>query len=94
MAAGEAHILNLCVDPSYQGMGLGGRLLRCMMELAARRGIEDMLLEVRPSNAPALALYRRHGFVRIGERKAYYPARFGREDAVVMKRSIAPDPGP
>jgi ribosomal-protein-alanine N-acetyltransferase len=91
MAAGEAHILNLCVDPSYQGMGLGGRLLRCMMALAARRGIEDMLLEVRPSNEAALALYHRHGFVRIGERKAYYPARFGREDAVVMTRSITPD---
>ncbi|HXF07943.1 MAG TPA: ribosomal protein S18-alanine N-acetyltransferase [Candidatus Acidoferrales bacterium] len=94
MAAGEAHILNLCVDPSYQGMGLGGRLLRCMMALAARRGIEDVLLEVRPSNEAALALYRRHGFVRIGERKGYYPTRFGREDAVVMKRSIAPDPCP
>lgn len=85
MAAGEAHILNLCVDPSYQGLGLGGRLLGCVLTLARQRQVEQVLLEVRPSNGAAVALYRRHGFVKVGERRGYYPARFGREDALVMR---------
>ena len=84
IAAGEAHILNLCVDPSYQGLGLGGRLLGRMLELARKRQVERVLLEVRPSNEQAMALYHRHGFIKVGERRGYYPAQGGREDAVVM----------
>ncbi|MGB2942660.1 MAG: ribosomal protein S18-alanine N-acetyltransferase [Candidatus Macondimonas sp.] len=84
IAAGEAHILNLCVDPSYQGLGLGGRLLGRMLELARKRQVERVLLEVRPSNEQAMALYHRHGFSKVGERRGYYPAQGGREDAVVM----------
>ena len=84
MAAGEAHILNLCVDPSYQGLGLGGRLLGRVIELARQRQVERVLLEVRPSNEQAMALYHRHGFIKVGERKGSYPAQGGREDAVVM----------
>ncbi|MES1992782.1 MAG: ribosomal protein S18-alanine N-acetyltransferase [Pseudomonadota bacterium] len=84
IAAGEAHILNLCVDPSYQGLGLGGRLLGRMLDLARKRQVERVLLEVRPSNEQAMALYHRHGFSKVGERRGYYPAQGGREDAVVM----------
>ena len=84
IAAGEAHILNLCVDPSYQGLGLGGRLLGRMLELARKRQVERVLLEVRSSNEQAMALYHRHGFSKVGERRGYYPAQGGREDAVVM----------
>lgn len=90
IAAGEAHILNLCVDPSYQGLGLGGRLLGRMLELARKRQVERVLLEVRPSNEQAMALYHRHGFSKVGERRGYYPAQGGREDAVVMSLRLSP----
>jgi ribosomal-protein-alanine N-acetyltransferase len=43
---------------------------------------------VRPSNAAALALYRRAGFGAIGVRRAYYPAHGGREDAVVLELAL------
>lgn len=90
IAAGEAHILNLCVDPSYQGLGLGSRLLGRMLDLARKRQVERVVLEVRPSNEQAMALYRRHGFSKIGERRGYYPAQGGREDAVVMSLRLSP----
>lgn len=90
IAAGEAHILNLCVDPSYQGLGLGGRLLGRMLDLARKRQVERVLLEVRPSNEQALALYHRYGFSKVGERRGYYPAQGGREDAVVMSLRLSP----
>jgi ribosomal-protein-alanine N-acetyltransferase len=90
IAAGEAHILNLCVDPSYQGLGLGGRLLGRMLDLARKRQVERVLLEVRPSNEQAMALYHRHGFSKVGERRGYYPAQGGREDAIVMSLRLGP----
>ncbi|MGB5233927.1 MAG: ribosomal protein S18-alanine N-acetyltransferase [Candidatus Macondimonas sp.] len=90
IAAGEAHILNLCVDPSYQGLGLGGRLLGRMLDLARKRQVERVLLEVRPSNEQAMALYHRYGFSKVGERRGYYPAQGGREDAVVMSLRLSP----
>jgi len=90
IAAGEAHILNLCVDPSYQGLGLGGRLLGRMLHLARKRQVERVLLEVRPSNEQAMALYHRHGFSKVGERRGYYPAQGGREDAIVMSLRLGP----
>lgn len=90
IAAGEAHILNLCVDPSYQGLGLGGRLLGRILDLCRKRQVERVLLEVRPSNEQAMALYHRHGFSKVGERRGYYPAQSGREDAVVMSLRLGP----
>ena len=57
------------------------------LRAAARRaGMERMLLEVRPSNAAAIAFYRQAGFTEIGRRRGYYPAHEGREDAIVMAR--------
>jgi ribosomal-protein-alanine N-acetyltransferase len=58
------------------------------MRDAAGRGARGMLLEVRPSNAPALALYRSSGFEAIGVRRGYYPAEDGREDAHVLFRQL------
>lgn len=84
VAAGEAHILNLCVDPAYHGIGMGGRLLTHMTKVASGHGVDHVLLEVRPSNLAAIALYHRMGFNKIGERPGYYPAGGGREDADVM----------
>lgn len=84
IAADEAHVLNICIDPLAQSRGLGRQLLRAMVQLAADRGAQRVFLEVRPSNTPALALYHSEGFNEIGRRPRYYPAAQGREDAVVM----------
>lgn len=88
-AAGEAHILNLCVAPEHQGEGHGRRILNRMIDLARWHRSERVFLEVRPSNTAAIALYHRAGFCEIGQRPNYYPAKGGREDAVVMARELA-----
>ncbi|MCL5668770.1 MAG: ribosomal protein S18-alanine N-acetyltransferase [Gammaproteobacteria bacterium] len=88
VAAGESHILNLCVAPPLQGQGLGRFILRHMLDLARRHGADTMLLEVRPSNYAALKLYADMGFNEVGIRKAYYPAAKGKEDAIVLARSL------
>ncbi len=84
----EAHLLNLSVARAHQGGGLGFATLRWVSEVAREYGARSLLLEVRPSNAPALRLYERYGFQRIGLRRAYYPAHEGREDAVVMRIAL------
>ncbi len=87
----ECHLLNLCIDPDFQGRGLGRLLLRRLCRIAAGSGAERIYLEVRPSNAVALALYRGEGFAEIGRRPRYYPAERGREDAIVMEKRLAAD---
>ncbi|MEE4184645.1 MAG: ribosomal protein S18-alanine N-acetyltransferase [Gammaproteobacteria bacterium] len=87
-AAGEAHILNLCVDPAHQRLGFGGRLLAGLLAYAGEAHIDRMFLEVRPSNQAAISLYQRAGFVRLGVRKAYYRTAGGREDALVLVRTF------
>ena len=84
MAVGEAHVLNLCVEPAYHQQGLGRFLLTHLQQLARSAGMEIMLLEVRKSNAAAIALYQAMGFHKLGVRKAYYPARDGSEDALLL----------
>ncbi|MEO1879861.1 MAG: ribosomal protein S18-alanine N-acetyltransferase [Methylococcales bacterium] len=84
MAVGEAHIMNICVDPDIQKQGVGAKLLENMIE-RARKKAEKIFLEVRPSNEAAVSLYKRRGFNEIGVRKGYYPAVDGyREDAVML----------
>jgi len=85
---GESHILNLCIDPECHGMGMGGMLLRFVLNVAQKHKAETAFLEVRLSNEIAKQLYQRFGFVEVGMRRNYYPARFGREDAVVMAVEI------
>jgi ribosomal-protein-alanine N-acetyltransferase len=85
MAVDEAHLLNLTVAPACQRFGFGWRMLEAMAENARSYGARTMLLEVRPSNAGAIKMYERYGFVRIGTRRGYYPARDRREDAIVMR---------
>ena len=95
MGADEAHLLNLCVDPAWQGHGLGRRLLRRMVDLARWHMADRVFLEVRPSNPNAIALYASEGFLRIGQRPRYYPAKDGREDAIVMALElVAPGAAP
>jgi ribosomal-protein-alanine N-acetyltransferase len=82
----EMHLLNLCVAPRAQRTGAGLALLREAVRISRTKGLSGMLLEVRPSNLRAVRLYERFGFVTIGRRKNYYPARHrGREDALVMR---------
>ncbi len=89
MGAGEAHVLNLCIDAARHRAGLGRRMLGHLMEVAANSGVQRMLLEVRPSNLAAVRLYERAGFDRIGTRKGYYPSNEGREDATVMALDVS-----
>lgn len=89
IGADEAHLLNLCVDPAAQRRGLGRRMLRRMLDLARWHMADRVFLEVRPSNPEARALYASEGFVDIGCRPRYYPAREGREDAIVMALELA-----
>jgi ribosomal-protein-alanine N-acetyltransferase len=88
VAAGEAHLLNLSVAPVWQRKGYGSGLLREAAAIARSRGARSMFLEVRPSNAGAQALYTRFGFRRIAVRRGYYPAQFGREDALVLTLAL------
>lgn len=82
----EAHLLNVAVSAERQGQGLGRLLLNQAVACSRGLGLESVLLEVRPSNTRALAIYQRYGFHEIGRRKAYYPAaNQQREDAIVMR---------
>ncbi len=84
VAVGEAHLLNLSVSAARQRQGTGSVLLTEAMRLAREKKAHHIFLEVRPSNAPALALYSAFSFRRIAERRGYYPAHDGREDALVL----------
>jgi [ribosomal protein S18]-alanine N-acetyltransferase len=88
LGAGEAHLLNLSVARSAQRQRHGTRLLRHLMGVTRRYGASRLYLEVRPSNLAGRALYGRHGFVEVGTRRGYYPARNGREDAIVLSLEL------
>lgn len=85
----EAHLLNITVRPDVQGRGLGRQLLDKLITLVRDAAMHAVLLEVRPSNQQALAVYRHLGFAQIGVRKNYYPAaQATREDAIVMRKML------
>lgn len=88
IAAGESHLLNLCVRPESQQQGIGSKLLNHCVALARRHDAEVMFLEVRPSNRTARILYERAGFNELGTRRDYYPAPTGREDALILARVL------
>ena len=87
--AGEAHILTLCVKKEYQGQGLGKILLQHLIDVAKDHKAEVLLLEVRPSNTTAVHLYHKYGFNEVGTRQGYYPAKEGREDALIMALDLS-----
>lgn len=91
VAADEAHVLNVGVDPHCQSRGHGRRVLRELVRVAREQGAVRVFLEVRPSNASAIALYHSEGFNEIGRRPRYYPAGNGREDALVMAMELVDD---
>lgn len=88
VAVGECHILNICVEPDKQGLGLGRMLLRRALECAVDLGAEQSFLEVRPSNVSAIRLYESMGYVQVGRRRDYYPAGDTREDALVYQLDL------
>ncbi|HEU0276896.1 MAG TPA: ribosomal protein S18-alanine N-acetyltransferase [Rhodanobacteraceae bacterium] len=90
IGADEAHVLNLCVAPLHQGQGHGHYLLQRLLDLARWHHAQRVFLEVRPSNELAHGMYERAGFNEIGRRPGYYPARHGREDAIVMAMELLP----
>lgn len=88
VAAGEAHILNLCVDPHFRELGYGEQLLDDILSRAVAAKVGKIFLEVRPSNVMAIALYKKKGFQQIASRSAYYQAANGREDAAVLAKTL------
>jgi len=87
-AVDEIHLLAIGIAPELQRTGRGRTLLSYVIAQALETGMTRMLLEVRPSNAAAIAFYRSAGFAEIGRRRGYYPASAGREDAIVMAREL------
>ncbi len=90
----EMHLLNLCVAPVAQRSGVGLALLREAVRIARAERLDGVLLEVRPSNPRAIRLYERFGFVSVGRRRNYYPAKHrSREDAIVMRLALTKEGG-
>lgn len=85
----EAHVTNVAVDRAERGKGLGEKLMRSLVQLAADCGMRWMSLECRRSNAVAQSLYRKLGFVDVGFRKRYYED--NGEDALVMALLSLPE---
>ena len=88
LAVNECHILNICVDPDWQGQGIGRRMLHQLITIARARKADTAFLEVRQTNSQALSLYYSEGFNEIGVRRNYYPALFGREDAIILAKTL------
>ncbi|MEX0941446.1 MAG: ribosomal protein S18-alanine N-acetyltransferase [Pseudomonadales bacterium] len=88
VAAGESHLLNVCIHPEHQGKGFGRILVEHLLGCARLRGAGCVFLEVRPSNHAACSLYHDLGFNEVGVRKDYYPAFAGREDALVLAKEF------
>jgi ribosomal-protein-alanine N-acetyltransferase len=84
----ECHLLNLCVRKDAQNHGLGAKMVQHLMNQARQNDMGSIFLEVRVSNAAAIHLYDKLGFNEIGLRRDYYPARNGREDALVLAHEI------
>ena len=86
--AGESHLLNLCIQPDHRKQGFGKILLEHSIGHARALDCHVMFLEVRPSNVDAGRLYSLRGFTEAGSRPAYYQAKDGREDALVMRLDL------
>ena len=89
VAAGESHLLNVCVHPDFQGHGFGRILVEHLLERARTGEASTIFLEVRPSNVAACELYDKLGFNEVGIRENYYPSNVGREDALVLAKELS-----
>jgi len=81
---GEAELLNIAVSAAQQRKGIGQAMLMALQDVAEQHRLTRVFLEVRAGNLPAIALYRRAGYVEIGARRGYYHNEQGSEDALVM----------
>jgi ribosomal-protein-alanine N-acetyltransferase len=88
VVAGEAEVLTFCVAADARRSGLGSALLATGYDIARDLGAQEIFLEVGEKNEPALALYRRDGFVAVGRRAAYYHHGDQSADALVMRRIL------
>ena len=93
VAAGEAHVLNLCVHPKFQKQGIGRYMLDHLEQQARDANAKMLMLEVRESNDVAIGLYQSAGYHELGMRKGYYPSSDGREDAIILAKSLHSDTG-
>ena len=84
VAADEGYITNVAVFPEYRRRGVAGQLLKVFCDFAAGRHLAFLTLEVRPSNAAAIALYRGFGFREAGRRRNYYD--LPKEDALILTK--------
>lgn len=73
VVADEMEIVNFAVAPEERGRGIGDFILRLLLQTARDMGMQKVTLETRESNRPAIGLYEKHGFVRRGTRRGYYP---------------------
>ena len=90
----ESHVLNLCVHPDYQRRGIGRVMLNHLTQTSRESGADTILLEVRQSNIIAMQLYMSADFHELGVRSGYYPDHDGREDAIILAKSLVTDYDP
>lgn len=83
----EGHLSNIAVAPEYQRKSVAKKLLSFILRLALNEGLGQILLEVRPTNAPAIALYEKFGFEKLAIRKKYYNDPV--EDCLVMRKVMS-----
>ncbi len=87
----ESHVLNLCVHPGSQRRGVGRLMLNHLTQVSRESGADTILLEVRQSNVIAMQLYLSADFHELGVRSGYYPDHDGREDALILAKSLITD---
>ena len=80
----EADIMNVAVNPGWRRQGVAESLINGLVAQLKDRGIHALMLEVRVTNEPAIALYEKLGFVEVGRRKNYY--RNPKEDALILRK--------
>lgn len=89
VAADEAEILSVAVDPKQRGAGLGRKLVDANLDALGRARVLQVFLEVEDGNRAAVALYSRAGFEQVGRRQGYYRAADGtRRDALMMRINL------
>ena len=84
VVADEGYITNVAVFPEYRRQGIAAQILQVFLQFAAANHLAFLTLEVRPSNAAAIALYQGFGFEEIGRRKNYYD--LPKEDALILTK--------
>ena len=82
----ESDMMNIAVHPDHRRRGIAEALVAALEEQLRQRGSKALTLEVRDSNAPAIALYEKLGFTQVGLRKTYY--RNPKEDARILRKEL------